>query len=277
MSERGDCRQLALVALGMVICLVAWRAVRPPAASWEVVRLTGAPRVGSERIGAIGRLKVGQWLETDRASRARIELADIGQVKIEPNTRLRLVEARPNEHRLALARGALHARVLAPPRLFFVDTPSAEAVDLGCAYSLSVDPAGRGLLRVTWGRVAFVLHGRESVVPAGARCETRPGIGPGTPCFEDAPAALRQALEQLDVGNGGDRVLQVVLAQARRRDSLTLWHLLLKVSPAEQSWVYDRLAALVPPPPGVTREGVLHRDPHMLDLWQAEVEMVWWE
>src|SRR5438445_8558655 len=138
--------KLALVALGMVICLVAWRAVRPPAASWKVVRLTGAPRVGSERISAIGRLKVGQWLETDSASRARIELVDIGQVKIEPNTRLRLVESRPNEHRLALARGALHARVLAPPRLFFVDTPSAEAVDLGCAYSLSVDPASRGLL-----------------------------------------------------------------------------------------------------------------------------------
>jgi hypothetical protein len=122
-----------------------------------------------------------------------------------------------------------------------------------------------------------VLHGRESVVPAGARCETRPGIGPGTPYFEDAPAVLRTALEQLDFENGGARALGVVLAGARRRDSLTLWHLLLKASPAEQDRVYDRLAALVPPPPGVTREGVLRRDPRMLDLWQAEVEMVWWE
>jgi hypothetical protein len=233
--------------------------------------------VGAERIGATGRLRVGEWLVTDSTSEARIERADIGQVQIEPNTRLRLVESRPNEHRLALARGTLRARVLAPPRLFFVETPSAVAVDLGCAYSLTVDGAGQGLLQVTWGRVALVLYGRESVVPAGARCETRPGTGPGTPYFEDAPAALRQALEQLDFENGGARALAVVLAAARRRDSLTLWHLLLKISPAEEGLVYDRLAALVPPPPGVTREGVLQRDSRMLDLWQAEVERVWWE
>jgi anti-sigma factor RsiW len=269
--------KLALIALGIVICLVAWRALRPPDASWEVVRLAGAPRVGSARIGATGRLKVGEWLVTDSASQARIELAGIGQVKVEPNSRLRLVEARPNEHRLALARGTLHARVLAPPRLFFVETPSAEAVDLGCAYSLEVDRTGRGLLRVTWGRVAFVRNGLESVVPAGARCETRPGVGPGTPYFDDAPAALRNALERLDFANGGAPALQTVLARARRRDSLTLWHLLLKVRPADQSHVYDCLAALVPPPPGVTRDGILRHDSRMFDLWQPEVEMVWWE
>jgi hypothetical protein len=266
-----------LAAVVLAAGLLAWHSWHRSSASWEVVRLAGAPRIGAERIGATGRLRVGEWLVTDGHSEARIERADIGQVKIEPNTRLRIVESRPNEHRLALARGTLHARVLAPPRLFLVETPSAVAVDLGCAYSLAVDGAGRGLLRVTWGRVAFVLHGRESVVPAGARCETRPGIGPGTPYFEDAPAVLRKALEQLDFENGGARALGVVLAGARRRDSLTLWHLLLKASSAEQDRVYERLAALVPPPPGVTRQGVLRRDPRMLDVWQAEVEMVWWE
>jgi anti-sigma factor RsiW len=269
--------KLALTALGILLGLIAWRALRPRQASWEVVRLAGAPRVGSEPIGATGRLQVGQWLVTDSASRARIELAGIGQVKVEPNSRLRLIEARPNEHRLALARGTLHARVLAPPRLFFVETPSAEAVDLGCAYSLDVDRAGRGLLRVTWGRVAFVRNGHESVVPAGARCETRPGIGPGTPYFDDAPAALRNSLEQLDFENGGTPALRTVLAQARRRDSLTLWHLLLKAPPADRSRIYDRLAALVPPPPGVTRDGILRHDSRMIDLWQPDVEMVWWE
>jgi hypothetical protein len=269
--------KLALAAVVLAAGLLAWHSWHRSSASWQVVRLAGAPRIGAERIGATGRLRVGEWLVTDGHSEARIERADIGQVKIEPNTRLRIVESRPNEHRLALARGTLHARVLAPPRLFLVETPSAVAVDLGCAYSLAVDGAGRGLLRVTWGRVAFVLHGRESVVPAGARCETRPGIGPGTPYFEDAPAVLRKALEQLDFENGGARALGVVLAGARRRDSLTLWHLLLKASSAEQDRVYERLAALVPPPPGVTRQGVLRRDPRMLDVWQAEVEMVWWE
>src|SRR5207253_7821011 len=130
------------------------------------------------------------WLETDSSSRAKISVGRIGQVEVDPNTRLRLVQTRLTEHRLALARGRMQARIWAPPRLFFVDTPSAEAVDLGCAYTLAVDDAGGSLLQVTSGYVAFVRDGRESKVPAGAVCVTRPGIGPGTPYFADASEKL---------------------------------------------------------------------------------------
>jgi hypothetical protein len=255
----------------------AWRSWSPSHASWEVVPLAGVPKVGAATIGTTGRLHVGEWLETDSRSSARLEIADVGQVRIEPNTRLRLLEARPGEQRLALARGVMYARLTAPPRLFFVETPSATAVDLGCYYTLAVDAAGRSFLRVTRGQVAFVLEGRESVVPAGALCETRPGIGPGTPCFEDAPAALRMALERFDFERGGPRALEAVLAEARPRDSLSLWNLLARVSPAEWDRVYDRLASLVSPPAGVTREGIRQRDPAMLARWQVDVEDTWWD
>jgi hypothetical protein len=261
-----------LAVLIAAASLFAWHLLYRPNAAWEVVRLAGAPKVGAARIGATGLLKVGQWLETDSTSRASIGIAEIGQVEIEPNTRLRLLQARPNEQRLSLARGVMQARLIAPPRLFFVETPSAVAVDLGCYYTLAVDDAGRSLLRVTRGQVAFVLDGRESVVPAGARCETRPGIGPGTPFFDDAPAALRGALEQLDFEKGGARALDTVLAAARRRDSLTLWHLLARVSPADWDRVYDRLASLVPPSAGVTRAGVRRRDAMMLSRWRFDIE-----
>jgi hypothetical protein len=56
---------------------------------------------------------------------------------------------------LSLERGALHARIAAPPRLFIVDTPSAMAVDLGCEYKLDVDAAGNSRLHVTSGFVAL--------------------------------------------------------------------------------------------------------------------------
>jgi hypothetical protein len=257
--------------------LFAWHSLSPTRAAWEIVPLAGAPRVGAARIRQTGHLHVGEWLETDSRSSARLDLADVGQVKIEPNTRLRLLEARPREQRLSLALGTLHARVSAPPRLFFVDTPSATAVDLGCAYTLAVDAAGRSLLRVTAGQVAFARNGRESVVPAGARCETRPGVGPGTPCFEDAPARFRAALEQFDFGHGGPRALDGVLAAARRRDALTLWNLLDRAPPADWNRVYDRLAVLVPPPAAVTRSGIRQHDPAMLARWQVDVEDTWWE
>ncbi|MDX6303137.1 MAG: hypothetical protein QOI77_106 [Blastocatellia bacterium] len=246
--------------------------------SWDVARLNGSPRINSALVGDKAKLGVGQWLETDTDSRAQLIVSDIGQVEIDPNTRVRLVETKPTEHRLELAQGRLSARISAPPKLFFVDTPSGVAEDLGCAYTLEVDKAGNSLLRVTMGWVSLQLKDRESVVPAGAACATKPGIGPGTPYFEDASEQFRVALSRVDFERDmGDYLapLGIVLSSARVRDTLTLWNLLPRVSDADRSLVYDRLAKLVTPPPGVTREGVLKLNQQMLDAWKEQLEFRW--
>jgi hypothetical protein len=248
------------------------------ASSWQVQSLNGAPQIGKKKIGVQGRLGVGEWLETDGSSRAQIAVGSIGRVDIDENTRVRLVETEPTEHRLELARGKLSAVIWAPPRLFFVDTPSAVAADLGCAYTLEVDDRGAGVLRVTSGWVALELKDRESMVPAGAACETRPGVGPGTPYFEDAPPSFRAALEQFDFGDDAAArasALNLMLIEARARDTLTLWHLLARVEGNDRLRVYDKIAAFVPPPEGVTREGVLNLDQAMLDRWKDALEVSW--
>lgn len=250
---------------------------RPSEPSWEVVRLNGSPRIASSPIDEKGRLALGEWLETDNSSRAQIEVGSIGEVEIDPNTRVRLVTAKPTEHRLELARGKMSARISAPPRLFFVDTPSAVAADLGCAYTLEVDDNGAGILHVTMGWVALQLKGRESMVPAGASCATRPGIGPGTPYFEDASDMFRMALSKFDFEpeNESQSALGVLLDQARPRDSLTLWHLLSRVAGTDRERVYDRLAVLVAPPDRVTRAGVLQLNEEMLQRWRDKMETTW--
>jgi hypothetical protein len=116
--------------------------VGPDKAAWQVTRLDGTPKIGSTNISTRGSLAIGEWLETDENSRAQIAVGTIGNVDIDENTRVRLLETEPTEHRLELARGKMSARIWAPPRLFFVDTPSAVAADLGCAYTLSVDDKG---------------------------------------------------------------------------------------------------------------------------------------
>jgi hypothetical protein len=264
------------VAVVAVVAGLAWFYIRASRPSWDVARIEGAPRIASDSIGERGHLAVGQWLETDAASRAEIAVANIGEVEVEPNTRVRLVETKMTEHRLELARGTLHARIWAPPRLFFVNTPSAVAADLGCAYTLEVDDAGRSLLHVTSGYVALEAGERESIVPAGAACLTKPGTGPGTPFFEDAPEEFVGALAKLDFD--GDRAsLDAVLKGARPRDTLTLWHLLSRVGHEDRERVYDRLAALAPPPEGVTREGIVNLDRAMLDAWKDNLEDRWLE
>lgn len=254
-----------------------------PSRNWNVARVSGTPKISSSPIGETGKLAVGQLLETDDVSRAKIDVGQIGQVEVDPNTRVRLIRTRATEHRLELERGMIHARIWAPPGLFFVNTPSAVAVDLGCAYDLEVDDAGAGLLYVKNGWVGFEFNGRESFVPAGAQCETYPGIGPGTPYFEDASDAFRTALQELDFGRLGPvkraGSLSTVLSEAHKDDTLTLWHLLFRVSDAEQGKVYDRMAQLAPPPNGVTREAVLRLDKQALDLWWNELGLgntSWW-
>jgi len=247
--------------------------------SWEVTRLDGRPAIGRQKFDEKGRLAVGQWLVTDGASRAQISVGQIGEVKVEPNSRVRLVQARGDEHRLALARGKMEAFIWAPPRQFFVDTPSAVAVDLGCSYTLEVGDDGRGLLHVTMGWVAFEWQGVESFVPAGAVCITRPKLGPGTPYFDDASTSFQSALARFDLAATDATALDAVLAGARERDALTLWHLLARTAGEQRGKVFDRLAELLPPPPHVTREGVIGGDHAMLDAWWDKLglgDTEWW-
>jgi hypothetical protein len=275
---------LAAAAAIVVMVGVAWRTVGPAgvAASWEVISLSGQPRIGSSTLIGEGRLAVGQTLVTDGSSRARVDVATIGQVTIDPQTRVRLVSTRDRHHQLSLERGTLHAVISAPPGQFVVDTPSATATDLGCAYTLRVDDEGAGLLNVTAGWVALNLAGRESFVPVGASCRTHPTLGPGTPWYDDAGEAFRQALDELDFGRDPARradALGVVLAGADSGQAVTLWHLIARVDAADRAAVVDALIDQLPMPPGVTRDAVLRLDHTALDRWWNALglgDAGWW-
>lgn len=217
------------------------------------------------REGRLSRVAPGDWIVTGAGSRATVKVGDIGSLDVAPNTRVRVVSTSPQNHRLALARGEIHATITAPPRLFFVETPAGTAIDLGCEYTLTTGEDGAGLLRVTRGWVSFQWHGLESLVPAGASVRTLPGEGPGLPYFDDAPESLKQEGASIDE----------ILAAARVRDTLTLWHLLQRVQPADRARVFDRMVALTPLPDGVSRDKALALDPATLQHWKEELAWTW--
>ena len=201
---------------------------------------------------------------------ARLTVGRIGEVDVESGTEVRLVRAKWSEHRLALARGAIHARISAPPRFFIVETPSGTVVDMGCAYTLAVDSVGNSRLIVTAGWVEFTERGRTSLIPAGFSAASRHGAGVGTPVADGASAALVAAVNALDRNAmANDSALGVVLDLAQKRDAVTLWHVLggWRGSVEQRRRVYDKLAAMVPPPtPNATFDAV-HRDPWAMKLW----------
>ena len=274
----------SLAAAALLFLLGVWVG-RPPAAertpssgapstgmptSWEVAALSGEPRIGAARITEKGRMAIGQLLETDATSRATIKVGQIGQVEVEPDSRIRLVNIAPRDQHLALDRGTIRVVSLAPPWVFLVDTPHAVAIDLGCSYTLSVDAAGAAVLHVTSGWVQLERGERQSLVPAGAMAVVRTGLGPGAPYFEDAPEKFKDALAEYNFGTGPEdraRALETVLAEARPRDAFTLLNLLWRADEATRKKIYERAARISPPPPGVTEEGILRGDDHMVDLW----------
>jgi hypothetical protein len=257
---------MAAAAALTLAAAALWRFAPLPAppTGWQVARVDGAARVDNRDARPDMDIRAGQVLRTDSASQLLIQDDGLGRVDLLPDSEMRAT----GKNRLALDRGSLHAFIWARPGKFVVDTPSARAVDLGCEYTLTVDPNGDGQLNVRLGWVAFQHKGRESFIPAGAHCVTRKRGGPGIPYYEDAPPALIEGVANFD---RGDMVaISTILAAARPRDGLTLWHLLTRVPEQDRGAVFDRFAELVTVPAVVTREKVLQLDRFAIDeCWNA--------
>lgn len=230
-----------------------------------VVRIDGARREAVAH---------NSWMETD-ATPLRLGIGKIGTVDVAPGSRIRVLAAGADGYRLGLARGAISAVIDAPPRLFAVDTPVSTVVDLGCAYTMTVDAAGDGVLRVTHGWASLEWKGRESIVPAGASCRTHSRRGPDTPVFDDAAPAFHAAVAELDEGDAPASTLGVILREARVRDTLTLWHLVSRVSVADRRRVVDRVLELVPLPAGISRQQLLELVPEAMTRWREELAWSW--
>ena len=266
---------IAALAVVLVATLVRGRQTAPaPGPGWEVSDVHGTLWLGRAPLSAgqsSPRLGIGQVLETGMQSHARLIAEQTGQIDVDPSTRLRLVAMGNDAKRLALDHGVIHAFIWSPPGQFVVDTPSGTTVDLGCSYTLQVDDSGAGLVRTSLGWVGFKLKGHESFIPAGAVAAIRPDSGPGTPYFEDASSKFRAALASFDFADDTSqqraRDLEMVLDEARKRDALTLWHLLARTDDSQRPRVYAKLARFVPPPADVTEAGILRLDPSMMDRW----------
>lgn len=281
----------ALAAAAVLLLAVTVAMVGPapldgtPAAAapgWELSPLKGRPLVASTPVDGPERVLPGTWIDTDADTAARLELPSVGRVIVAPASRVRVTRTAPGEQWLHLEHGTLDALIWAPPGEVVVSTPVATAVDLGCAYTLTLDRSGRGALEVTAGWVGLVHDGREAFIPAGALVQIH-ASGPGTPIVASASQALREAIVTFDTTRARDArasALDVILRESSPADALTLWHLLARATPEERAGLFDALAARVPPPDPVTRAGVIAGDRAMLDAWWAELGhggRDWWQ
>lgn len=252
----------SLAAATLIIVTAIWLAPRflsDP--RWKILGIEGAVKVNDAVVTSGSRIPSGKLVETGAASHVTFQIGGLGRVDVGPNTRLSLLQTTREHEEARLERGTIHAEVTAPPYVFLVHTPAAYALDMGCAYTLSVNPDGSGILEVTEGWIQLQHGWIQSMVPAGADAEMQPGYGPGAPYFADASQRFRDALHvvnfDIDHSQARSTALTVVLAEARNRDAFTVLNLLHRVAPEDRGRTFDRLAQLLPLPPSVTRQDAI--------------------
>ncbi|HEU4562690.1 MAG TPA: hypothetical protein VFS20_32975 [Longimicrobium sp.] len=264
---------LAAAAVVATIGISAWLRLSP--AAWTVSPIRGSVAVGAEKAGDRAQLSPGEWVQTSADAAARIRVGRIGNAELGPGSRARLVRAEGTEHRMAMDYGTMHARIWAPPRFFLVETPSALAIDLGCVYTLRVNAMGAGVLRVESGEVELVRGERRTFVVAGNEATLKPGLGPGLPYPVSADSTFRAALAAYEA-TGSREALDRLLAASTEEHTITLWHLLLRVPLNERALVFNRLAKLAPPPPGVVGDAVILRlEADDMLRWRRAMERSW--
>lgn len=267
---------IGAIAVAALAVIVAGRRGEPAcgaAGTGFAFAVDGGPARCAGGLAARGTLPVGAWLETAGAATADVRVADIGRLTVFGDSRVRLVGTGATGHRLELARGRIAARVTAPPRLFVVDTPTASAVDLGCAYELAVEPDGRTRLRVTSGAVSLEAGGVAAYAPMDTEVLATPGRGPGTPVAMAASAALRDAVARLDAGDRS--AVPAIVAAAGPGDTATLWNLLARTAGDDRAAVFARLDALAPLPPDISADAIRAGDPDAIARWRDALVDRW--
>src|SRR5258708_23145560 len=126
--------QFAAVAASVLMMFSVWVGLRLQSeqmvtgVGWGVEQVAGAPRGGAEAIRGAGEkstLRIGQTLGTDQESRASITVSSVGQIEIDPQTRLRLAESRSSRTRMELERGTIDPMIWAPRGGVLGGRPSA--------------------------------------------------------------------------------------------------------------------------------------------------------
>ncbi len=260
---------LSAILVAILISVLYFSKTQP--AFWQVETLEGSPAAGRIKIGDSGILPAGEWLTTDSHSKARLNTGLAGEVDVYPGSEVQLVSTKENDYKIYLKLGKIHTRTWAPANVFSVIIPSAYVIDAGGSYTIEVDKSGSSILKVINGNVVIKSGSDKEIVPAGAVCETMKNRNPGTPYFLNASAVFKAALLRYDFGNGSHNDLETVIENAGLKDALSLWYLLKDARPDDVQLIYDKLAELVPPPWGVTYEGIKNGDSGMLLRWWEQL------
>ena len=255
--------------LGLIVLIAAYIFITSPSGGWEVISLSGQPKVDNIVIDKGDGFASESSIETDVNSSVTVAIPEMGRLLID---NLTVVSRTKNNNEIRLDKGQIRKFEGDASDVLTVLTPLAKFTELykGGAFRLHVDENGTCKLEVESGWVIVNIKEFDSYVPKNFGCLISRGKY-AIPYPSNSSPQLVSLLENFSGIN--DPSVGTILSLMSKKESLSLWHIIQLISTENRSIAFDRLNELIPVPSGVTKEGILALNKTMLLDWRQEIEL----
>ncbi|MBS1492479.1 MAG: zf-HC2 domain-containing protein [Bacteroidetes bacterium] len=210
--------------------------------NWKLVSLKGGAFVNGVKSDVVN---VGDWIQTDSVSSVILKIANVGDVSIEPNTKVRFIQSDNNISRIEVVYGTVNTSTSQADK-FVLQSSNMKVQDKGGSYSFKVDDKGNGVIYVNNGIANVESGNKSSVVTDGKFCLYKPEYGVGIPFRKDSKPEFQNALFNYDFNNGGTPSVYYAIANAMPEDYSSLLNLIPRVDDKTKYLVYNKLSKLAP-------------------------------
>ncbi len=252
----------------LLVLIVAYMFITAPSGGWEVISLTGQPKLDNKVMSKSDDWSAEGIIQNDENSLVTFSIPKIGRVFIDASTSA----SRTINDQIKLEKGQIKKFEGDATDVLTVITPLAKFTELykGSAFKLSVGDDDISKLIVESGWVIVTVKEFDSYVPKNFSCLVMRGKY-AIPYPIDATPQLISLLENFS--GVKDPTIGTILSLTTKKESLSLWHLIQLVSSENRFLVFDKLNELVPAPSGVTKAGIQGLNKDMLMQWRQEIEL----
>ena len=216
--------------------------------------------------------KKGTTLYSTDGAVVEIEVPRTGTIEVEGGSTLKLTKPNDLDNRIALQSGSIKMTTTNLLPKFSVDFRNYSIKDMGGVFTMDVDSTGIGKVYVDFGLVKINYNSKIYNLDEGYNSDLRPGNIPGTPYRFDAADSLKLLISQFDINGGDDNLIDKIAEFTTKSDALTLLALIPRSGTVKRQILFQKLANYFPPPPTVTRLGIITLDEDMLEDWWNEIE-----
>ncbi len=262
-------KKIAYAVLGLVLIIAAYIFITSPSSGWEVISLSGQPKVENSVMDKGDGFSSESTIETDASSSVTVAIPEMGRFLIDNSS---VVSRTKNSTEVKVEKGQIRKFEGDASDVLTVLTPLAKFTELykGGAFRLHVDENGMCKLTVESGWMIVNIKDFDSYVPKNFGCLITRGKY-AIPYPSDSSPQLISLLENFSGIN--DPSVGTILSLMTTKETLSLWHIIQLISTENRSIAFNRLNELIPAPSGVTKEGILALNKTMLLDWRQEIEL----